>query len=153
MAETNMTRTADLTVNETDTLRRLERLPMTWVQGKLLLMGGLGYTFDAMDSAIMAFILPAVTVVFHLSNAHIGFLASSSIFGYLFGAFLAGTMGDLIGRKKVMMYALAVYAIASLFGAFSPSWRFLSWSRIVGGVGYGAESAIVAPVSDTAIRA
>ena len=145
MAETNMARTADLTVNEMDTLRRLERLPMTWVQGKLLFMGGLGYTFDAMDSAVMAFILPAVTVVFHLSNAHIGFLASSSILGYLFGAFLAGTMGDLIGRKNVMMYALAVYAIASLFGACSPSWRFLSWSRIVGGVGYGAESAIIAP--------
>jgi putative MFS transporter len=140
-----MANNAGSTVDKMDTLRRLERLPLTWVQGRLLLMGGLGYTFDAMDSAIMAFILPAVTVVFHLTNAHIGFLASCSIIGYLFGAFLAGTMGDLIGRKNVMMYALAVYAIASLFGACSPSWTFLSWSRIVGGAGYGAESAIIAP--------
>jgi len=145
MTETGIGRTADLTVTETDTLRCLERLPMTWVQGRLLFMGGLGYTFDAMDSAIIAFVLPAVTVVFHLTNAHIGFLASSSIIGYLFGAFLAGTMGDLIGRKKVMMYALAIYAVASFIGAFSPNWSFLSWTRIVGGVGYGAESAIIAP--------
>src|SRR5579863_2368178 len=34
-----------LTTAEIDTLRRLERLPISWVQGRLLLMGGLGYTF------------------------------------------------------------------------------------------------------------
>ena len=145
MSETRAVVTAELTATDMDTLRRLERLPMTWVQGRLLMMGGLGYTFDAMDSAVIAFLLPAVAVVFHLTNAHTGFLASSSIIGYLFGAFLAGTMGDLIGRKNVMMYALAIYAVASLFGACSPTWTFLSWSRIVGGVGYGAESAIIAP--------
>ena len=43
-----------------DLLRRLERLPMSWVQGRLLVQGGLGYTFDAADGAIVAFILPPV---------------------------------------------------------------------------------------------
>jgi putative MFS transporter len=134
-----------LTSLEIDTLRRLERWPMTWVQGRLLLMGGLGYAFDAASVAIVAFILPAVAKVFGLTNAETGVLGSSVLIGYLVGAFFAGTMGDLIGRKQVMMYALAVYCVASLVAAFSPSWEFLFWSRVVAGIGTGAESAIVAP--------
>lgn len=43
------------------------------------------------------------------------------------------------------MYALAIYASASLVAALSPSWGFLFWSRVVAGFGTGAESAIIAP--------
>ena len=34
---------------------RIERLPFTHFHRKLLLLGGLGYTFDGLDSAIVAF--------------------------------------------------------------------------------------------------
>ena len=47
---------ADLTL-----LGRLERVPFGRFQWRMLWMGGLGYTFDAMDGAMIAFILPAVT--------------------------------------------------------------------------------------------
>ncbi len=62
----------------------------------------------------MAFILPSATVVFSLSSSQTGLLGSSVLIGYLFGALLAGLLGDLIGRKRVMMYALAIYAAASV---------------------------------------
>ena len=134
-----------LTTADLDLLRRLERLPMTWVQGRLLLMGGLGYTFDAMDAAAVSFILPSVAKLFSLSDGQTGLLGSSVLIGYLFGAFFAGTLGDIIGRRSVMMCALAVYSIASVFAALAPTWGFLLWSRIVAGFGTGAESAIIAP--------
>src|ERR1700674_4038767 len=98
-----------LTTADLDLLRRLERLPMTWVQGRLLLMGGFGYTFDAMDAAAVSFILPPVATLFSLSDGQTGLLGSSVLIGYLFGAFFAGTLGDIIGRRSVMMWALAVY--------------------------------------------
>jgi putative MFS transporter len=134
-----------LSENEVNTLRRLERLPMTWVQGRLLCMGGLGYTFDAMGLAVLAFILPTVTTLFGLTNTQTGLLGSSVLIGYLFGAFFAGTLGDRIGRRSVMMYALAIYTSAAMVAAFSPNWEFLFWSRVVAGFGTGAESAIIAP--------
>ncbi len=126
-------------------LQRLERLPMARPQWRLLFQGGLGYTFDGMDAALVAFILPSATAVFSLSSGQTGLLGSSVLIGYLFGALSAGVLGDLIGRKKVMMYALAIYAAASLVAALSPSWGFLFWSRVVAGFGTGAESAIIAP--------
>jgi MFS transporter, putative metabolite:H+ symporter len=126
-------------------LQRLERLPMSRPQWRLLFQGGLGYTFDGMDGALVAFILPSATAVFALSSGQTGLLGSSVLIGYLFGALSAGILGDLIGRKNVMMYALGIYAIASLVAALSPSWQFLFWSRVVAGFGTGAESAIIAP--------
>lgn len=136
---------ATLTAREAAVLRRMERLPLTWVQGRLLVMGGLGYTFDAMGLAVLAFILPTVTALFGLTNAQTGLLGSSVLIGYLFGAFFAGTLGDLIGRRAVMMYALGVYTLAAFVAAFSPTWEFLFWARVVAGFGTGAESAIIAP--------
>ena len=126
-------------------LQRLERLPMARPQWRLLFQGALGYTFDGMDAALVAFILPSATAVFSLSSSQTGLLGSSVLIGYLFGALSAGILGDLIGRKRVMMYALAIYATASIVAALSPSWGFLFWSRVVAGFGTGAESAIIAP--------
>ena len=93
---------------ELDLLRRVERVPFGRFQWRLLWMGGLGYTFDAMDGALIAFILPAVTALWGLSDEQTGWLGSSAMIGYLAGAIFAGTLGDLIGRRAVMMYALAV---------------------------------------------
>jgi MFS transporter, putative metabolite:H+ symporter len=45
-------------------LQMLERLPMARPQWRLLFQGGQGYTFDGMDAALVAFILPSATAVF-----------------------------------------------------------------------------------------
>lgn len=124
---------------------RLERMPYARPHRQLLLMGGLGYTFDGLDGAIVAFVLPALTSLWSLSSVQTGVLASANFIGYLVGAFCAGTCGDLIGRRKVMMWALAIFCLASLVTAFATSWPMFFWWRIVAGVGTGAESAIVAP--------
>ena len=128
-----------------DTLRRMERLPFTRFHWRLLWMGGLGYTFDAMDGAMIAFILPAVSSLWALTNQQTGVLASSLLIGYLFGAFFAGILGDLIGRRAVMMHALAIYSLATVVAAFSPGWKFLFAWRVIASFGTGAESAIIAP--------
>jgi MFS transporter, putative metabolite:H+ symporter len=111
----------------------------------LLFQRGSGYTFDGVDAALVAFILPSATQVFSLTSGQTGLLGSSVLIGYLFGALSAGILGDLIGRKQGMIWALGIYTIASLVAALSPSWEFLFASRVVAGFGTGAESAIIAP--------
>ncbi|MGF6297072.1 hypothetical protein OKW43_007065 [Paraburkholderia sp. WC7.3g] len=39
---------------------RIERLPYSSFHRKLLWLGGLGYVFDAMDAAVLAFMLPVL---------------------------------------------------------------------------------------------
>jgi putative MFS transporter len=134
-----------LTEAELSILKRIERVPFGRFQWRLLWMGGLGYTFDAMDGALIAFILPAVTALWGLTSAQTGVVGSSAMIGYLFGAFFAGGLGDLIGRRTVMMYGLAIYCAATLIAAFAPSWQVMFWWRVAASVGTGAEAAIIAP--------
>ncbi|TMR07658.1 MFS transporter [Nonomuraea turkmeniaca] len=126
-------------------LARLDRLPLSRPHYLLLLIGGLGYTFDGMDSAVVAFLLPSAQEAWGLNNGQLGLIGSATPFGFLFGAAIAGLLGDRIGRKKVMMYALAFYAVFSVIAAFAPNYEVFLASRVLAGAGAGAESAIIAP--------
>jgi MFS transporter, putative metabolite:H+ symporter len=124
---------------------RLERLPFCGFHKKLLFMGGLGYTFDAMDSSSMAFVLPAIAKAWHLTSFQTGLIASSTYTGFFFGALLAGLAGDRFGRRFVMMTALVIFCIASVISSQVNHWQAFYAIRIFAGFGAGAESAIVAP--------
>jgi putative MFS transporter len=124
---------------------RLDRIPFSRFHARLLMMGGLGYMFEAVDVAIIAFVLPVLKVQWHLNPALIGVLGAGAAIGGFFGALLAGRLGDVIGRRAVMIWALAIYCLATIASALVHGWgSFLAW-RIIAGAGAYAESAIVAP--------
>lgn len=124
---------------------RLDRLPLSKPHYLLLLIGGLSYTFDGMDGAVVSFLFPSLQSVWSLSNSQLGLIGSSTPIGFLVGAMTAGLLGDRIGRRKVMMGALAFYALFTLIAAGSPNFEVFFTARVLAGIGTGAESAIVAP--------
>jgi putative MFS transporter len=128
-----------------DLIRRLERLPLSRAQLRLIFMGGIGYTFDAMDGAVIAFVLPALVTLWKLTNAQTGILGSALLVGYLIGAFLSGSIGDIIGRRTIILYSLVLYSIASLLSALATNWEVFFIFRVLAGLGTGAQSAIIAP--------
>ena len=128
-----------------DIAARIERIPFNSFHLQLLLIGGLGYTFDGLDSAVVAFVLPVLRTSWSLTSIEVGFLGSSTYVGFFFGALFAGLIGDAIGRKAVMMWALLIYCVASVASAFTNHWPTFLGCRIIAGVGTGAESAIIAP--------
>jgi putative MFS transporter len=124
---------------------RLERLPFSGFHWRLLLIGGLGYCFDGMDSSSLAFLLPVVGKLWHLTSVQTGLVASSTYIGYFFGAFLSGVLADVVGRRVIMMYALAIYCAASLASGLTSDWHTFFACRIVAGFGSGAETVVIAP--------
>lgn len=126
-----------------DLLARMERVPFSRPHQRLLAMGGLGLAFDGLDVAILAFVLPAIKDQWHLTGFQAGLIGSSTLIGYLFGAVSAGMLGDRFGRRKVMMWALGIYGLATLLAAFSPTWQFFFIARLIAGIGTGAESSII----------
>ncbi|SEQ02399.1 MFS transporter [Arthrobacter sp. OV608] len=124
---------------------RLDRLALSRPHYKLLLIGGLGYSFDGMDGAVVAFLLPRIQELWGLSNASLGLVGSAAPLGFFFGAILSGWMGDRFGRKKVMLWALAFYCLMSVVAATAPNFEVFLIARIFAGLGAGAESVIIAP--------
>ncbi|MEX4005144.1 MFS transporter [Paraburkholderia sp. EG285A] len=124
---------------------RLERLPFSRFHFLLLLMGGLGFMFEAIDAGIIAFILPVVRTKWHLTSLETGLLGSSTYVGFLVGALFAGLLGDRFGRRVVMMWALTFFCVLTFANAFVNDWHTFAVLRAVAGVGMGAEGAIIAP--------
>lgn len=100
----------------------VQDLPWRWgVQGKIFLIGGLGYMFDAWDVALNGFLTPLLGVEFDLSTGQRGLVATANLIGMAVGAVAFGTIADRMGRKRVFSITLLIFALFSVLGAFSPS--------------------------------
>ena len=69
------------------------------------------------------------------------------------GALLFGRLTDRLGRKKLFLVTLAVYALATLATAFSPNFAFFALCRFVTGLGIGGEYAAINSAIDELIPA
>ncbi|KXV22854.1 MFS transporter [Gluconobacter japonicus] len=124
---------------------RLEDLPFSRFHLRLLVIGGLGYASEAADAGVVAFLMPVLRVQWGLDSVQTGILGASTYVGFLIGALVAGALGDRCGRRSIMMWALFLFCGASLASALIDNWYAFLSLRVVGGVGMGAEGAIVAP--------
>src|SRR5215469_3894974 len=61
-----------------------------------------------------------------------GFTVSSSIFGTVVGASIAGIPAKRYGRKKVLQVIAAMFVVAALGCAFVSAWGLFIFFRIIG---------------------
>ncbi|GAA5153928.1 MFS transporter [Amycolatopsis dongchuanensis] len=116
----------------------VQDLPWRWhVQGKIFLIGGLGYMFDAWDVALNGFLTPLVGAEFGLSATQKGLVATANLIGMAVGAVVWGTVADRIGRKRAFSVTLLVFALFSVLGALSPNVEVFLLLRFLAGVGLG----------------
>lgn len=66
-----------------------------------------------------------------------GFIGSLTPVGMLFGALVAGTVGDIWGRRKVVLFCVAWFSLAMGLCALAPSPGFFGFSRFLAGLGLG----------------
>ncbi len=123
---------------------RLDRLPVTRVHHRLLVLHGFGWLFDAMDVGLITFVLAAVARDWQLSTAQVGFIGSSGLMGMFVGAAIAGAVADRWGRKTVFQVTLLVFAFATLLNAFAWNVQSMVFFRFLVGVGLGGELPVVA---------
>jgi AAHS family benzoate transporter-like MFS transporter len=67
-----------------------------------------------------------------------GALGSYALVGVLVGALLAGSVGDILGRRKVMLFAYAWFSIGMGITALTTSTTLFGVMRFVTGLGVGA---------------
>lgn len=97
------------------------------------------------DSGVINGTQEGLNRAFNLSELGTGLNVGAILLGCAAGAFAAGRLADLIGRRGVMMIAALMFAVSALgAGAAQSSVMFIA-SRIVGGFGVGAAS-VLSPV-------
>lgn len=79
-----------------------------------------------------------IRAAFNLDPKMMGWMFSASIIGLLPGAFLGGCIADRIGRKKVLVAAVVLFGVFSLWTAYAGSLTGLLAARFLTGLGLGA---------------
>lgn len=104
-------------------------------------IGGFLFGFD---SGVINGTIGGLQKAFNSASVGTGFNVSSMLLGCAVGAFFAGRLGDIYGRKKILIVS-AIFFIVSAAGSgiASSSLEFVTY-RILGGLAVGAAS-VMAP--------
>ncbi|WP_371971629.1 MFS transporter [Acinetobacter sp. AL9] len=93
--------------------------------------------FDGYDLVIYGVALPLLMQEWALSAVQAGLLASTALFGMMFGAMTFGTLSDKLGRKKTIMICVAIFSGFTFLGAFASNPVEFGILRFLAGLGIG----------------
>src|SRR5881398_2160245 len=89
---------------------------------------------DGLDVSMVGIALPSIEKDLHLSTSSLQWIVSGYVLGYGGLLLLGGRTADLLGRRRVFLTALAVFAVASLLGGLVDAGPLLIATRFVKGV-------------------
>ncbi len=105
--------------------------PRLW--GILVVLCGALF-LDALDVSMVGVALPSIRADLGLTTSSLQWVVSGYVLGYGGLLLLGGRAADLLGRRRVFLAALAVFAVASLLGGLVDSGGLLIAARLVKGV-------------------
>jgi EmrB/QacA subfamily drug resistance transporter len=89
---------------------------------------------DALDVSMVGVALPAIRADLGLSTSALQWVVSGYVLGYGGLLLLGGRAADLLGRRRVFLVALAVFAAASLLGGLVSDGSLLIAARFIKGM-------------------
>jgi EmrB/QacA subfamily drug resistance transporter len=101
--------------------------------GALLVLCGALF-LDGLDVSMVGVALPSIDADLDLSTATLQWIVSGYVLGYGGLLLLGGRAADLLGRRKVFIAALAVFAVASLLGGLASDGSLLIATRFIKGL-------------------
>jgi EmrB/QacA subfamily drug resistance transporter len=96
---------------------------------------------DALDVSMIGVALPVIRTDLHLSTSSLQWIVSAYVLGYGGLLLLGGRAADLLGRRRVFLVALGLFAAASLLGGVVSGASLLIAARFVKGMA----AAVTAP--------
>lgn len=121
---------------------RLDRLPMSAFHRRIMWLIGIGMFFDGFDIYVASTVLGATLKTGFSTLAQNALFVSLTFLGMMLGSLVTGFLGDRFGRRFTYQVNLAIFGIASLGAAISPTMNLLIACRFLMGVGLGAENVV-----------
>ena len=113
------------------------RAKLSRLQLLVLLLCFLVATFDGMDAQIIAFAAPWMMPDLGLEDSQLGIVFAAATVGMAVGAALFGYLGDLYGRKRLMVITVLMFAICTPFAGLATNLTELLIIRFITGLGMG----------------
>jgi MFS transporter, putative metabolite:H+ symporter len=122
----------------------MEQLPMSgWFVRARVVMGSATF-FDAFNALSIAFVLPILVPLWHITAPEVGIMIGASYVGQIVGALAFSWAAERYGRVPCAAAATAIYALMSLACAGAWSFSVLLTCRFIQGIGVGGEMPVAA---------
>jgi len=105
-------------------------------------LGGFLFGFD---SGVINGTVDGLRAAFNSDDVGTGFNVASMLLGCAVGAFVAGRLADILGRKRTLLIAAALFIISAWGSGIATSSPEFVLFRVIGGLAVGAAS-VLAPV-------
>ncbi len=103
----------------------------------------LGQLVILVDSSIVNVALAVIERSLHFNQATLAWVVNAYLVAFGGLLLLAGRLGDLFGRKRMFLFGLSLFTVASALCGLSDSATLLIAARFVQGVGAACSSAMV----------
>lgn len=121
--------------------------------GRILLWCALIVIFDGYDLAVAGIAMPAIMKDMGVSATQAGLMASSALFGMMFGAIVLGTLSDRIGRRRVIALCIVLFSVFTAAAGLTHDPILFSLMRFLAGLGIGGVMPnVIAQISEYAPR-
>src|SRR5699024_508962 len=114
----------------------VQTLPWKWnVQGRIFLIGGLGFMFDAWDVSLNGVLIPLLSEQWDLTSGQAAWIGPANLLGMAIGACIWATIADRIGRKAAFTATIAVFVVFTVGGAVTTDIVTFALLRCMAGFG------------------
>jgi SHS family lactate transporter-like MFS transporter len=108
-------------------------------QRNAVLVGFLGWTFDAFDFFVLSFVIDDVARSFGATRPDVALTITLTLAMRPIGAFIFGLLADRFGRRVPLMLNVVFYALISMLSGLAPSFEVFLALRMLFGVAMGGE--------------
>ena len=106
---------------------------------KTLIAAFAGYATDAFDYMIYPMLIPTLIVVWGMTRAQAGYIATGALITSAIGGWAAGVLSDKYGRVRMLQVTVLWFSVFTFLSGFTNSYEQLFVTRALQGLGFGGE--------------
>jgi AAHS family 4-hydroxybenzoate transporter-like MFS transporter len=103
----------------------------------LMIWASLTMFVEGFEMQMVGYAAPAMVGALHVDKASFGSIFGAGNFGYLLGALLLSSLGDRLGRRRLIIAGVFLFSSFTLAAAYGTTLFELATLRFIAGIGLG----------------